>query len=335
VRPRDLLLAGPLALAAAGPEQEARAEPPRPVAMEAIATDASVVEPSTAEPTSIEAAALALLHDMEMMVDNQETTGWTIDHYEYEEMMSDAVYSACLTPPEARALALAWANDRVMKLGGPVERARAAGRPVDDLGDLLFATRVSAIAKRAAHAAETQCSPWHDASPSFRGVHSNAERFTLNLETGGVVLIQRAGSERDFGGGFAIRFTGGYGLDHHLSLFAGGELHVTTLFPAGSDTTTRFPIQYAISLPVVLRHRFLMWHHDVSAGPVALFTDNSSQASYGFRVGALVGVSTLRIRHIMPWFGPGIELEYVFENDARPATAAVKGGARLGFDWDF
>lgn len=319
-----------LALAVAGPEQEARAEPAG-----AVSIDASAEAPSAGGESAMVAAAQALIHDMEMMVDNQETTGWTIDHYEYDEMMHDAVYSACLAPREARSLVIAWAEARVVALGGPIEAALARGRPVDELDELLFATRVSTIARRAAQAAETQCSPWHEALPSFRGVHSNAERMTLNLETGGVILIQRTGSERDFGGGFAVRLTAGYGLDHHLSLFTGAEIHVTTLFPAGSDTTTRFPIQYVIGVPVVLRHRFLMWHHDVSAGPVAMFTDNSSQASYGFRVGALVGVSTLRIRHIMPWFGPGIELEYLFENEARDATASVKGGARLGFDWDF
>jgi hypothetical protein len=37
----------------------------------------------------------------------------------------------------------------------------------------------------------------------------------------------------------------------------------------------------------------------------------------------------------MPWAGIGMAVEYIFPTDARGGLTLLKGGVRVGFDWDF
>ena len=74
---------------------------------------------------------------------------------------------------------------------------------------------------------------------------------------------------------------------------------------------------------------------DLELAPLVFFTDTDPRLSYGMRLGVTMGVSALRIRRIMPWAGLGLVTEYLFANSHRPHLVALRGGARVGFDWDF
>lgn len=280
-------------------------------------------------------AADALLHDVRKLVGAQEDTGWLIDRYEIEDLMGDAIYSTCQVNVAARWRALASAERTIAELGGPLDRAYAEAGDADDLGDLITATRVRDVLAEAIQRAPRDCPIWLEPDEDFRGVQTDADRFTLNLEVGGLLLLQRSGGENSVGGGGSGRLLLGYGLSHKYNLLFGGEVGGNALFRRG-DEQTQFPVQLQLAAPLVVRAHHGTFLHDLELAPLFFFTDEEEvHPSYGVRVGGLIGLSTFRIHNIMPWAGVGLAFEYLFENDHRPQITAMKGGGRIGFDWDF
>ncbi|MBW2527874.1 MAG: hypothetical protein JRI23_27075 [Deltaproteobacteria bacterium] len=280
-------------------------------------------------------ATEALLHDVRKLVGAQEDTGWLIDRYEIEDLMSHTLFSVCQVSPAVRAAALARAERTVAKLGGPLEQALDQGREKEELGDLITATRVRDVLREATSRARRDCPVHITEDPDFRGVQTDARRLTLNLELGGLLVAQRSSGESNIGGGGSGRLLLAYGIDHTFTVLFGGEMGGNALFRRG-DEQTQFPIQLVAAAPVVLRAHRGTFLHDLELAPLVLFTDEEQpHPSYGFRVGGLLGLSTFRIHNIMPWAGIGLAFEYVFENDHRPQILSAKGGGRVGFDWDF
>ncbi|WP_437691357.1 hypothetical protein [Sorangium sp. So ce176] len=298
-------------------------------------------------------AVVGLLVDLEKMVEVQQSLGWTIDRYELDEIMSPALMSVCSATPETRVAALAALDRQIHERGGPVEEAfRRRGGDLDEVADLLFATRVRALLdeamRRAGHGRDTrearetcatcetssQCPFWLRPSPAFRGRETDAYRTTLNLEGGGLGALEAAQGRVLLGAGGSARLLLGRGLDERWTFLAGGEFGGTAQFEQ-TATKTRFPISFTAALPMVLRYHARTWHYEGELASLAYFTQDDLRVSPGMRLGALVGVSALRVRGIMPWAGLGIAVEHVLGTHRRPAQWNLKTGARVGFDWDF
>jgi len=275
-----------------------------------------------------------LYFDARKIVATQENTGWEIDKYEIEDMMADALVSVCRTMPEARRHALETAERRVERLGGPLAAALDGGAKMDDLAELVSASRVEALLGEALRRAPDECPMWIEPDPDFEGVQTTAHRVTLNLEGGGQFVAQRTGAREDLGAGGTGRLLLGYGLSWRYSLLVGFEFGGNALFRRG-DEEVNFPLQFIAAAPLVLRHHLVTFHHDLELAPLVFFTDTDPRPSYGMRLGVTMGVSALRIRRIMPWAGLGLVTEYLFANSHRPHLVALRGGARVGFDWDF
>jgi hypothetical protein len=285
----------------------------------------------------LSSGAAAALDDLERIVESTAATGWRVDRYELEAMMPDALASLCSIPEPDRAALGAAVHARLAALGGPVEEAyRRAGGDLDAVEELLFATRVALLVDEAAARAPRECPFWVLPSPNFRGLQSNTERLTLNLEGGGLLLLHHARDPRglSFGGGGSGRLLLGYGLDARWTVLGGTEFGGGALFkPQGK--TTHLPLQFVAAAPLVLRHHLLTWHHDVEIAPLAFFTEEKGAVSYGARVGAVLGVSGLRVRNVLPWVGVGVAYEIYAKNEVRSWMSQIKGGARIGLDWDF
>jgi hypothetical protein len=315
LRPRRLLLRAAIPLAAA-----------LAASLPALAAHAEDAE---------SLARAALLHDLETIIEAQESTGWTIDRYEYETVLPNALHSVCSATPATRAAVASILDTRIAALGGPVEDAyRINGGDLSGLSRLLFATRARRLLAMAEERAKDECPFWMPPDPDFRGVQSDAGRFVINAEGGGLLVLHLQHGDVTPGGGGTGRLLLGYGLDDEWTLLAGPEFGGGALFKQ-SETTTQIPIQFTVAVPVVLRHVDLTWHHDLELAPCAFFTQEDGRRSYGLRVGAMLGIRTLRIRNITPWAGIALAFESYFENDVRPAFSILKGGLRLGFDWDF
>jgi hypothetical protein len=277
----------------------------------------------------------ALIHDLSIVVEVQQSAGWKIDHYEYEEMMPDALQSVCVTTDETRSAARERLGRRIDALGGPVEQAfRRAGGRESAVKELLFTTRVFTLLTEAMRRAPSECPFWLTPSAVFRGLQTDAGRFTLSFESGGLFGLQYLEGRVMPGAGGSGRLMLGRGLTERWTLLAGGEFGTMALFQQeGSDTN--FPVNFVVAIPVVLRHHDLSWLYELELAPIGYFTTTDLRPTYGARLGGLIGISTLRVRRIIPWGGVGAGAEYVFPSRVRQMTMSIKGGIRLGFNWDF
>ncbi len=289
--------------------------------------DGSELSPDSLTPDS------GLLHDIEKTVEARMTSGWQIDRYEIDKMMPDALSSVCATPAQSRQAALDHLERRITALGGPLEKAyRENGNSLDGLKELVLVTRARDLLAEAMSRAPAECPFWIPEDPAFHGIQTDAGRFTLEFEGGGLLVLQNTQDDQFAGGGGAGRLLVGYGLSQHWSLLAGGEFGGAALFKQG-DNATQLPIQLVVATPVVLRFLDLTWHYDAEVAPTLFIADGATNP--GFRVGGLIGISTLRIRGVMPWAGFGMAFEKYFQSGDRPGFNQLKGGARIGLDWDF
>lgn len=275
------------------------------------------------------------MHDLEKIVESKTNSGWKIDRYEIDAMMPDALQSICATPESVRLDALEHQKLVIEELGGPAAKAyQQNGGKLGELAELIAATRVHDLLAEAIRRAPSECPFWITPSSTFRGLQTDAHRFTLNLETGGLLLLRHSQGKFLPGGGGLGRLLLGRGIDEHWTMLFGLEVGGWALFEQ-SDTQTRFPIEIIGGAPIVVRHVRHTWHYDFEIAPVAFVAMNDLRPSAGGRVGVAIGVSTLRIRRIMPWAGVQVSAEIFPETSFRPAIAVLKGGARIGFDWDF
>ena len=204
-------VAAPLAAALLLFASAARAEQPEADPADTQGVPETIVELS---PDGFTAEA-GLLHDISKIVESKQTTGWLIDRYELEKMMGDALSSVCRAPEEARQAALAQCEQAIVTLGGPLEKAyRENGGSLDGLSDLVFATRVRDLLAEAITRAPADCPAWIPPDPEFKGLQTDAGRFTLELEGGGLFVYH----DKLLGGGGSGRVLGAYGLSQHLSL---------------------------------------------------------------------------------------------------------------------
>jgi hypothetical protein len=276
-----------------------------------------------------------LLHDLHKMVEVQQAIGWKIDRYEYEDMLPDALLSVCGVAPDVRRTAFARLGRQIDAMGGPVEQAFARnGGDIDELSELVYVTRVRRLLQIAMERSGSDCPFWLLPDPEFRGLQTDAHRFTLTAETGGLVMLHLSEGPPVIGAGGAGRLLFARGFSTRWSLLFGGEFGGAALL-AKTDTGTDLPIHFTAATPVLLRHHRRTWHYDFEIAPVAFFTQADPRPSFGGRVGMLLGISSLRVRRIMPWAGLGGAIEYLFASEVRSWRVILKGGARVGFDWDF
>lgn len=282
-------------------------------------------------PAAEEPAFQALAVDLERIVEVQQSAGWRIDRYEIEDMMPSALMTVCRVPKPIRARALAWYDGRIAGLGGPLEVAWSKTHDLSALKPLLFVTRVRALLAEADRRAATECPVWIEPDPAFTGLQSDRGRFTLNLETGGLVQFRHAANRWTYGGGGVVRGLVGRGFEH-TSLLFGAEFGGGAMLrvPDGGGTLV---INYFPALPVVFRMHDRTWHYDVEVAPVALFQADDTRRSYGVRFGLGGGVQARRSRGFIPWAGLVLAYEHYFEG-ARPSMTFLRGGLRVGAVWN-
>jgi hypothetical protein len=286
-------------------------------------------------------AVESLLFDVRKVVEVQVSTGWKIDRYEIEKMMPDTLLSVCRTTNETRSLALAEAGREVTRLGGPLQAAlEKNGNKIDDLKDLLFATRVERVLAEAMRRAPGECPLWVTPKRDFRALQAGVNRFILSLDGGGAGMIQYAEIHPEnttgltLAGGGGGRLLLGRGFGHHWSVRLGPELSVTALVRR-DDNTTALPLQFQGAIPLVIRYTDVSWHYNVELAPLVMLTEEDEVPRYGGRFGVLIGISGLQVRSFIPWAGVGGALELFPDTDGRTLLLNLKGGLRAGVDWDF
>lgn len=293
-----------------------------------LLSKAAMAEPS-------EQAVQGLIHDLEKIVELQNSVGWKIDRYEYDKMMPDALQSICRTSEDVHLAALTELDETLDALGGPPEERFKLTGSMKGLDEALYQSRVRSLLMEGMRRGATECPFWITVEPEFKGIQTDAKRFTLSAEGGGLFALERmSGGTYEFGGGGSGRLLMGYGINQHWTVLLGVELGGLAIFDQ-TEAGTNFPIQFTGALPLVVRRLNISWHYDFELAPLAFATESERKATFGMRGGFLIGVSTLRIRKIMPWAGLGVAVEAIFGTDTRPSMLVLKAGARVGFDYDF
>lgn len=275
-------------------------------------------------------AAEALVFDVEKLVFVRGQRGWTIDRYEYRELLADALMSVCRAPAPIRERAVAMLADEVTRVGGPLETIWRPGLDEAALKPVLFATRSLELLRLAIQRASRDCPIYMAPLRRFGGLQGDAGYVTLNAEGGGLFTIRRRSGDWQVGGGGGGRVLLGYGLSPRWLLRAGGEVGGAALV----DETVRadsVDVDFFAAVPITIRRVTPAWNYDLELAPLGAGVPWRAPLRYGLRVGMLMGLSYVRVRSVLPSGAFGLHLEYIAGRGAIPAVWSVRMGVRVGF----
>jgi hypothetical protein len=294
---------------------------------------AAADEPAPAADASPPNAASvdALQFDIVRIVDAEENGGWLLDEVAQRNIEADVMQSVCRAAPAVRAAARERLERQSRQLGEPRRVfERAHGELTSQVAAALSAERRAAAARRGEELAG-RCPFWVKADPGFRGLQTTRDRLVMNFDTGGIVQLRRTQGEWALGAGGFGRALAGYSFTH-VSVLSGIEFGGGALLQPKTNPT-QFIINYLPAVPVIVRLHYQAWNIDLEGASTGLFQAGNTRLSYGVRSGITVGISSLRLRGILPWVGVGVASEYYFANSARPGAFFLRGGLRVGGVW--
>jgi hypothetical protein len=274
-----------------------------------------------------------LLDDTKRLVASEEAEGWFSDAGAFREIDEAMLESVCRATPEARAHALAELRLEASRGGNARELYRRAGKVTAEVEEALTLEHRVLALERAIAQVSKDCPFWVHTERGFRGLQSDRERFTLSLETGGNVQLRQTESDWSFGGGGLGRILPGYGFDGRHTLLFGVEFGGGAMVRPGTSAS-QFVINYFPAIPLVVRTRLHTWFYDLETAPVALFQADDTNLSFGWRMGATFGFTALRRRNMLPWAGIAGAYEYYWRSGGRAPAHFLRGGLRVGLQWD-
>ena len=299
-----------------------------------MATSTSVAVAAEPAPDLAEASAQGLLADVQRIVDIRETMGWYLDDEAYEAIRSTMLESVCKTTVRARERAMKILGEQVLDAGDAQGLFEADGRRVTRRVERARSLeRRHQALSRAADDAADKCPFWEEPEPGFEGRQTDRNRFTLSVETGGLLQVRNTQGSWTYGGGGAARLLPGYGFGGDVSLLAGVEFGGGALLKPNTSPT-ELAINYFPALPVLVRFHRGNVHYDIEVAPLGLFQADNFDLSYGGRIGVGGGYSALRTRGVIPWAGLALAYEHFVPSGGRERAHFFRGGFRVGLVWD-
>ncbi len=280
-------------------------------------------------------ATRSLYLDLRRVVETRQRTEWVADQAEVASLTSTTLRSACATTPETRADLETWIDAELAARGGSAEAMwRREGQSLGSATrEALTLERVRLLVRNARAHAAADCPFWLRPEARFAGVHGDARRFVLLLESagGGALVLQNGGLS--LGGGGLARVLPAWGFSDRLTMGLGAELGAIGSFATSTDDRA---LQASISgsVPLLMRLQNATRIYDFEVAVTGRFFDGVSRIQPGLRVSAGLGLSTLRVGAIMPlallWVGYEVQPAY----DGMPETHTFRLGTRVGLDID-
>jgi len=277
--------------------------------------------------------AAALVDDASRLVAAQEADGWFSDAEALRDIQGPMLESVCRASPDARAEAKSALAQAGARAGSARALFDAKGRLDSTVKRALTAERRELLLEHALARTAVDCPFWVRPEPGFRGLQSDRRRFTLSFETEGNVQVRATEGEWTYGGGGCGRILPGFGFDGTHTLLAGIEFGGSALIRPHSSAS-QFVITYLPAVPVVFRTRTLLWQYDLETAPIALLQADNTRPSWGFRVGAGLGLVGLRKRNFLPWAGLSASYEYYARGGGRAPAHFIVTSIRVGLPWD-
>ncbi|MEZ4227611.1 MAG: hypothetical protein R3B89_00520 [Polyangiaceae bacterium] len=299
----------------------------------ATLTQGALASEPPREASAFDSATRGLLLDVERILDSQEGSGWFMDQHELDEAYPTLLESVCRSPLAARRAALRELEREAKQAGDPRE-AFAKHHELDDATqEALHATRALQLFQAALDGAEADCPFWVEQDAEFSGRQTDNGRWTLNLETGGVLQVRQTEGSWTYGGGGAGRVLAGKNFGGPLTLLFGGEFGGGAMLKPNTDPS-EFVLNYFPAAPLIFRIRNGSWHYELETAGVSLFQADNGNVSFGGRIGAGIGLWALRTRNVLPWAGFAVAYEFYPESGGRERAHFFRGGLRVGFSFD-
>lgn len=283
------------------------------------------------------ARALAVHLDLERLITYQEKLDWVSDHSALNKLEERLLELTCQVSVEELNALHTTLSQEVERAGGPLEaqwrKASEEEREVlrDELSERLHLERLPltlsyALSKRA------RCPFWLSPTPAFRGVHRDAGRLQLSLETMGGLQALKTNKGWAYGGSGQGRAFALWGLNLRLALGLGLEVGGASTFPR-SKLGRVLSGMVTAGVPLIARWWLGDWRLDSEVALLAR-APQDEDTLYGYRVAQGVGFSTLRISgflpHVILWAGYE---RYYGPSAPRLADHVVRVGTRIGVSW--
>ena len=246
-------------------------------------------------------------YDLTRIVSAIESDGWFMDNKAFNEALDNLMPSVCRVPDSVLAILHKNLTLEKQQIGSPKVIYNKYGEVNDQLETALHIQRKLQILTMAQSQKE-DCPFWVPEEPSFTPRQSGQGRLRFAVESGGLLQMHTGGDEFKTGGGGAARMFGFYGINSNFSLLSGFD------FGGGAFVNPKVPekdvdVRFFTALPFVFRFHHQKWHADVEAAFVSTFAVNQSDPVPGWRLGTMIGLSTLRIRNFLPWGGLALSVE--------------------------
>ncbi len=291
---------------------------------------AAFAAPATAGDTD---EGQALVRDLLTIVSVAEKQVWTIDHYEIEDLMGNALMCVCHTRAGVREAARAELKASIANLGGPAKAlwARSKGQ-ADNIDELVTLERTLATLDRADGLTEERCSFLQQPQTPYVERQRANGRVFLASEGGGLFNIRLGDEELRMGGGGSGRVALGYGINERWSVRAGAEFGGAGLLNENFEAE-EVDLDFYAAIPVVLRHRTLLWHQDLDMAMVAHGAFWKESPRFAVRLGGLFGLTYSRIGAVQPWGGLKMSAEYAPKLGHAHEMLTIRVGLRFGVDF--
>ncbi len=288
----------------------------------------------SAEAPPLDPVSVALLvYDLLKLVAFFEQRGWTIDRYEIERILPEALLSVCRCSEAVRAGAAASLQRQITAEGGASEPIwRANGHDVGAVEDIITLERAAKLLATARARAAQECAYWMVAKDHFRGHQIDTGHVTLNFEGGGLFSVRRTHGRVRFGGGGSGRITAALPITTRTKLRLGPEIGGAALVDQDVTADT-VSVDVVTSFPIAMRRFEGLYLYDVEVAPLMLGLWWRDVVRYGVRLGGLFGVSAPRLRSFLPWTGIAVGVEWIPRQGNVPEQWTLRMGLRFGIAW--
>jgi len=302
-----------------------------PAGIPTAASPASAPTQAMIQGSAVVDAAEALLFDLEKLVYLREQRGWTIDKHMIQGLLTDSLMSVCLADRSVLEKAAELVEIRILREGGPLKRAWLAhGKSLDDLSDLLTLHRVKLLLKTSHARKPTDCPFYMETDPTFSARHRDDSYGVIAAEGGGLFTVRQLRSRYTVGGGGSGRITLGYGFDPRWSIRFGPELGGAALVKPDLRAES-VEVDFFGALPVTFRYITPTFNYDFEVAAIGLGVPWRDKLRAGVRAGMMLGITSLRIRSLLPWAGYSVNVEYITGRDEFPSQWSLRMGFRIGF----
>lgn len=277
----------------------------------------------------------ALYFDLRSVVETQSRVDWVVDEDELDELASAIMTSACQTPAPSRRALRSWIDLRLADAGGSAQAVWAANaQDLSEAREPLMLERTRAALDYGEQRIES-CPFWLLPDPEFDGVQGNTDRLVFFAESMGSGQIVIQDGDVTVGGTGLARLLPAWGVTERLTIGLGAEMGVASTFPRTESGGRSVKPVFTGGIPILIQVLDGTLRYDLDLAAVTRASRNEIEGlRFGGRVGFGIGVATPRIAGVMPYIVAWTGYELLAAGAGEPTTHILRGGTRVGINWD-